>query len=60
MWTEDIPKINGWYWVRNKKSKDVWVERVEYSGYWFEALDEWIIFTKQDKLEFFGPLEEPN
>ena len=57
MWTKEIPTENGWYWVRDSKS--VWVENIKDGGYWFEALDEWMTLTKQDGLEFCGPLEVP-
>lgn len=59
MWTKDIPKVDGWYWVRSTKSKEVWVQQVIDGGYWFEALSEWMTITKQDNLEFCGPIEEP-
>ena len=57
MWTKEIPIENGWYWVRDSES--VWVEKIKDGGYWFEALDEWMLLTKQDGLEFYGPLGVP-
>lgn len=60
-WTEEVPTIDGWYWVRCEHGS--WIEHIENSGVWdyHATLEEYTHekLHKEQGYEFYGPLEEP-
>lgn len=55
-WTKEIPKIDGWYWVKYRGN--AWIDEIIDASILDGWTDELIPITEEG-LEFYGPLEEP-
>lgn len=57
-WTKEIPTVDGWYWMKGPFG--VWIDKLKKGSAYdavFECWDD--PYTKEDGIEFCGPLEEP-
>lgn len=57
-WTKEIPTVDGWYWMKDKYG--VWIDKLKKGAAYNDVFECWDDpYTKEDGIEFYGPLEEP-